>query len=71
MVPLIPILAGLGILVGGGTLIWYDNLSREEKARANQLTADFAGELFGKTVDQLSAYEAQTVHDRVKAYFDN
>lgn len=71
MIPLIPIFAGLAVLGGGATLVWYDTLSREDKQRANRLTADYDSSLFDKAVDQLTAAEARAVHDRVKAHFLN
>jgi len=71
MIPLIPILAGLALVGGGATLLWYDSLSKEDKARADRLTADYAAALFEKTVSQLTQSEARAVHDRVKAHFMN
>jgi hypothetical protein len=71
MIPLIPLL-GLGaIFAGTATVIWYDTLSKEQKAAADRLTADYARILFQKAVAELSKAEAQYVHDRVKAHFVN
>jgi hypothetical protein len=69
--PIIPILGGLASLLGVGTLIWYWNLSHEERVRADRLTAQFAREMFQKAVEDLSRSEAREVHDRVRAIFDN
>ena len=72
MIPLVPILACLAVLGGGGaTFVWYDRLSGEDKRNANRLTAGYARTLFGKAVDQLTPAEARAVHDRVKAHFLN
>jgi hypothetical protein len=71
MFPVIPLLGGLASLLGVGTLVWYYNLSHDERAEADRLTARFARELYQKAVDDLSRSEARIVHDRVRAYFDN
>jgi hypothetical protein len=71
MIPLIPILAGLAVLGGGATFVWYDSLSGEDKKNANRLTGEYARSLFGKAVDQLTPSEVRAVHDRVKAHFLN
>ena len=71
MFPFIPMLAGLCVAGGGGTLLWYESLSKEDKARSNKLAAEYAEKLFKKTVSQLTAGEAQIVRDRLKAQFMN
>lgn len=71
MLPLVPILAGLAVIGGSATLVWYDRLSREDQNAANRLTAQYAHALFEKAVDQLSTAEARAVHARVKAHFPN
>lgn len=49
----------------------YDGLSREQKDKANRLTAEHARRMFSKAVDELTASEARAVHDRVKSHFLN
>ena len=71
MFPIIPILALFAIGGGGATLVWYDSLTREEKARANRLTTDYASELFGKSVKELTRAEASRVHALVRGHFVN
>jgi hypothetical protein len=71
MLPLIPVLAGLALLGGGATLIWYENLTWEEKKKANRLTSEYAQTLFDKAVEELSQHEARVVHGRVRAHFVN
>jgi hypothetical protein len=71
MLPVIPLL-GLSAIFGGTVaLIWYDTLSKEQKAEADRLTAQYARALFSKAVGDLTKAEAQFVHDRVKAHFNN
>jgi hypothetical protein len=71
MYPIVPILAGFASLFGLTTLVWYYDLSREERARADRLTAEYARSLFDKAVDDLTRSEAKSIHDRVKAHFIN
>lgn len=54
MIPLVPVLAGLVTFAGGATLLWYDALSRDDRHRVNKRAADYAAEMFGKTVEQLT-----------------
>jgi hypothetical protein len=71
MFPIIPILALLAIVGGGTTLLWYDELSREEKERANRLTNQYAADLFGKTAKELSKSQADRVQALVRSHFNN
>ena len=58
--PLIPILAIVAILGGGGTLAWYSMLDDEERDLANEL----AFELFEKTVEQLNRGQSKILKQR-------
>lgn len=71
MFPIVPILALIAIFGGGATLLWYDNLSQQEKDRANRLTMQYAKELFGKTVNELTSAEASRIHALVRGHFVN
>jgi hypothetical protein len=71
MFPIIPILALIAIGGGGATLVWYDTLSREEKAEANRLANKYAADLFGKSVEQLTQSQAARVHRLVQGHFGN
>jgi hypothetical protein len=71
MFPLIPVIAVAAMLGGGATLYWYSQLSEAEQTEADQLTAAYAAELFGKAVDQLTVGEARQVHALVRQHFDN
>jgi hypothetical protein len=69
--PLIPIMAVLAIVGGGVTILWYDNLSQQDKDRANRLTTEYAAQLFDTTVKELSESQASLVHALVRSHFVN
>jgi hypothetical protein len=69
MFPLIPLLALVSIFGGGATLYWYQCLSAEEKKRADQIAGQYALEMFGKNLNELSSWEANLVHDHTKRSF--
>jgi hypothetical protein len=71
MFPIIPILAWLAVICGGGTLIWYSNLPPHKQEEADELMADFAIELYNKKLDELNASQAKTVHEMARRHFDN
>lgn len=71
MFPFIPIAALLAVVGGGATLLWYDELTREEKELANRLANQYAGELFGKTVKELTKSQANAVQSLVRSHFNN
>ena len=58
--PLIPILAVVAIIGGGGTLAWYSTLDDEERDFANEL----AFELFEKTVEELNRGQSRILKQR-------
>ena len=68
---LIPILAGLATLFGGGTLVWYYSLSDTEKKEADGIAEEYASQFYGVAVDQLTTAQADHVHGMVKRHFDN
>lgn len=66
MVPLIPLLftgAGIASLLG---LIWYDNLSTEQKRIANGHAARLAQEMYQQQIDQLTRSQLNHVLQEVK-----
>lgn len=67
--PIIPILAWLGIGGCAATLLWYNQLSDDDKAEYNRLATKYAKDLFDKGVDELSKYEAGVVRSRVRMHF--
>lgn len=69
--PLIPI--GAGILAGLGLMhsVWYWTLSKEERAKVDELAKRYAISLFRKGIDQLSKQELNDVYAHVKRrHFD-
>jgi hypothetical protein len=58
---IVPLLALATILGGVVTLAWYSRLGKEEKEKADRRAGEYARQLFGKHLDQLTAAEAKTV----------
>jgi hypothetical protein len=57
--PIVPILGGLAVLFGAGTLVWYDNLTAGQKQEADRL----AWEMFGRCLKQLTSDQAAQIRD--------
>ena len=70
MIPFIPLLALIGIIGSGGAMIWYYQLSEEDKRKADKIAAGYATTLFGKAVHQLNDAQARRVHGLTKRHFD-
>lgn len=68
---LIPLLALLAIFGGGATLIWYDQLSKEQQQEADRLACNYASDLFGKTMKELTTDQAKHVAMLTKRHFVN
>ncbi len=64
---------GLGSAVAAALglfgLYWYDNLSREEKEEADRMAEEYAKNLYGRAVDQLTASQLTRVRELVKGNF--
>ena len=71
MFPIIPILALFSILGGGATLIWYDGLSKEKQQEADRIACDYAKDIFGKSMKELTKAEANRVAQLTKQHFAN
>lgn len=69
MIPLIPILCLLAIGGGTGGYLWYSGLSQREQDEANLLAAEYARQVYYKTLDQLSAEEARHVYTLTSKHF--
>ena len=70
MFPLIPLLALFAILGGGVTLVWYDQLSSEEKKEADRIACDYAKDIYDKSLEDLSQKQADHVALLTKRHFE-
>ncbi len=61
MFPLVPLLGLTGLFGGAGILVWYARLSKQEKAKADRTAEDYASDLFGKAIWQLTRSESRHV----------
>jgi hypothetical protein len=62
-----------GAVTGAGLfgLIWYQGLSREDKASADALTAEVAQRLYGRAASELTVGERASVNALVRANLVN
>ena len=56
--PIIPLIALIAIIGGGGTLAWYSSLDDEERDLVNKV----AFEIFEKTFEQLGRHERKLLN---------
>ena len=61
MLPLIPLACVAGFIASALGLTWYDSLSKAEKEQADKLAADFAWQLYQKSVKNLTSDQAESV----------
>jgi hypothetical protein len=71
MFPLIPLLALLAVFGGGGTLVWYHQLSQSEQEEADRIACGYAKRFFNKTMEELSREQADRVAQLTKQHFSN
>ena len=69
MFPLIPLFALMAILGGGATLVWYDQLSKEEQQEADRIACNYAKEIFGKSMKELTKAEAAHVASLTQGHY--
>jgi hypothetical protein len=69
--PIIPLLALAAILGGSVTLAWYDELSKEQKEEADRIAANYAKELYGKSMKELTKAQTNNVVSLTKGHFSN
>lgn len=62
-------IASLVMVVGGGAAYWYGNLSNDQRAKVDAMAAQFAMDIFSKTVAQLSNVEAKHVLEMTRQHF--
>jgi hypothetical protein len=64
--PIIPVIAATAIVMGSVALVWYSNLTAEEKERADIRANELAQERFGEALDKLSKFNFMRVLLAVK-----
>jgi hypothetical protein len=57
--------------LGLAGLFWYDCLSSQDKARADELTAEYARRLYGRAVAELTDGQHACIHKLVQADLGN
>jgi hypothetical protein len=71
MFPLIPLFALFAVVGGGVTLAWYSELSKDKKEEADRIACEYAQDVFGKGLKELTKAEAQHVAMLTKRHFVN
>lgn len=69
MFPVIGLLGTAFAALGTYVLIWYENLSREEREEADRLACDYAMQIYNRKLSQLSHPEKIFINDLVKQHF--
>lgn len=59
-------LSALAAALGLYGLYWYENLTKEEKAKADQLAVQYAKTMYNKALNQLTSAQLDIVQDLVK-----
>lgn len=62
MFPIIPLLAFAGIVGGVAVLVWYNDLSQQEKVAANRK----AMQMFGKAFHALAEHQQEQVRRQME-----
>lgn len=70
MFPLIPLLGLISLMGGAGTLAWYSQLSKDDKAKADRIAEGYASDLFDKARWQLTRSEENHVRNLTKRDFE-
>jgi hypothetical protein len=69
MIPVVGILAAVAAAVGLYTMYWYENLSKEDKQRADEFAVEYAKEVYGKGLNSLTSAQLKHVQELVKGHF--
>lgn len=67
--PIIGLFSAAAAALGLYGLYWYENLGKEEKAKADQLASQYALSLYSKSLDQLTSQQFDRVYALVKGHF--
>jgi hypothetical protein len=69
-IPLMGILSAICAALGLCGLCWYGNLTEEEQAEADRITATYAKRLYGKAVEELTERQSSQVARLTKQHFE-
>lgn len=69
MFPVVGLLGTAFAALGTYLLVWYENLSREEKADADRLACEYAMQVYNRKLTQLSHPEKVYINELVKNHF--
>jgi hypothetical protein len=68
-IPLVGLMSAICAALGLGGLYWYGNLTEEEQAKADQIAANYAKQLYGIAVEELTERQASHVARLTKQHF--
>ena len=69
MFPVVGVFGAIAAALGLYTMYWYENLSKEEKDRADQLAKQYAMSLYNTGLDKLTSDQLARVNTLVKGHF--
>jgi hypothetical protein len=69
MIPVVGILSAVTTALGLYIMYWYENLSKEEKQRADELAVKYAQDVYGKGLNALTSAQLKHVEALVKGHF--
>jgi hypothetical protein len=69
MLPVIGLLGAACAALGGYVLLWYHDLSKDEREEADRLACQYAMQLYNRKLDQLSLPEKALVTEMVQRHF--
>ena len=69
MFPYVGVFGAIAAALGLYTMYWYENLSKEEKDRADQLAKQYAMSLYSTGLDKLTSDQLARVNTLVKGHF--
>jgi len=70
-IPLVGIVSTICAALGLCGLHWYGNLTEEEQAKADQITATYAKRLYGRAVEELTERQSSHVACLTKQHFES
>ena len=69
MFPVIGLLGTAFAALGAYVLVWYHDLTKEEREEADRLACDYAMQIYNRKLNQLSHSEKGFINDLVKQHF--